>query len=167
MERTRKGQRKGGGKDKERTATRQRQDSERAAERQTFQSAPFRLSASTNTASFDSKCSGVQHLAVGEEFCHSTAPPSPSSRCFNSDGESAPAKWQSRRRRPRGAALCQLAVERAEGVGLEVLGAVAHPGAVARPDHLGVQPEQRRRRRLPAAALLRPAEGEGRACLAL
>ena len=31
--------------------------------------------------------------------CHSAAPPSAFSRCFNSDGEGASAQWQSRRRR--------------------------------------------------------------------
>ena len=31
--------------------------------------------------------------------CHSAAPPSTLGRCLNSDGESAPANWQSRRRR--------------------------------------------------------------------
>ena len=32
---------------------------------------------------------------------HSAAPPSPFSRCFNSDGESTSAKWQNSRRRRR------------------------------------------------------------------
>ena len=36
--------------------------------------------------------------AVRREFCHSAAPPSPSSRRFNRDDERVPAEQQSRRR---------------------------------------------------------------------